>query len=99
MRLLSYIYVCYLPNANTYHELTVRPKFELPGPCPRERVVGLLSGREGRRRRELWLDGGLLSDEQWAEARRLVDEGLPDSAGMSREKRDTITNLLAHGRL
>ena len=40
-----------------------------------------------------------VSDEQWAEARRLVDEGLPDSAGMSREKRDTITNLLAHGRL
>ena len=26
------LYICYLPTANPYHELTVHGKFERPGP-------------------------------------------------------------------
>jgi hypothetical protein len=35
-----------------------------------------------------------VSGEQWEEARRLFDEGLPESVGMPMDKRDTIFHLL-----
>ena len=35
-----------------------------------------------------------ISGEQWEEARRLFDEGLPENLGMPIDKRDTILHML-----
>ena len=63
------------------------------------RAPVLVSSRSGSRARGSGAGGVSawsmeVSGEQWEEARRLFDEGLPESVGMPMDKRDTILHML-----